>query len=195
VEIKFDTKPTSGSKNAVTSGGLHDILYTNSVSIGRSASAGSYGVCLGDGARGTTGGIALGKDAKANGGNSVALGPFTSTSKTQTVVIGSNVSLKDEGCAVIGAWNEASTQVVQLYLINAGTPLANTYEEGAACLGYVVKDKNGNISECGTRKLSELLTNNTAFAPAALDLDAPAPTPFLPTGIMDPIELPENLTE
>lgn len=195
VTIQFDTKPISGSTNAVTSGGLYDIFNSASLALGRNASAGPYGVCLGDGARGTTGGMALGMAAKANGLSSLVLGANSNASKTKTVVIGSNVSLKDEGCAVIGAWNETSTQVVQLYLINGGTPLANAYEEGAACLGYVVKDKDGNISACGTRKLSELLTNHGAFAPAALDLDAPAPTPFLPTGIMDPIEFPENLTE
>jgi hypothetical protein len=56
-----------------------------------------------------------------------------------------------------------------------------------------VRDKNGNITECGTRKLSELLTNNTAFAPATLDLDSDPPTPFLPTGITEPWDEPEQV--
>ena len=81
--------------------------------------------------------------------------------------------------------------------MGSGSPLATTYEDGEACLGYVVKDSDGNVTACGTRKLSELLTNNTAFAPAALDLEASAPTPFLPTGITEPIEFDttEDLTE
>lgn len=195
VEIKFDTKPTSGSTNAVTSGGLYDILYGASVKLGRGNSISSYSVTIGDYASSTMGAIAVGKSAIASGGNSVVLGSYSSATKINTSVLGQQLSLKDESCVLIGAWNTDSTTVVMLYLIGAASPLATTYENGAACLGYVVKDKNGNILECGTRKLSELLTNNTAFAPAMMDLDAPAPTPFLPTGVTDPIEFPEDLTE
>lgn len=195
IEIKFDTKPTSGSTNAVTSGGLYDILYGSSTRFGRGATAESYSVTIGDGAWTGMGAISLGKNAGASGGNAVVLGAYSKATKDYTSVLGSTLALQDEGCVLIGAWNKARTQVVQLYLICGDTPLANTYEDNAACLGYVVKDASGNIIACGTRKLSELLTNNTAFAPASMDLDADPPTPFLPTGIMEPIELPEDLTE
>ena len=195
VTIQFDTRPTSGSTNAVTSGGLYDTLFSSSLKLARSSTAGAYAVAIGDGATSDTGGIAIGKGVSSKGGDAVVVGAYSSTTKRNTSAFGKRMILKDTGCLLIGVWNEADSIATQLYLINSGSPMANTYENGEACLGYIVKDVSGNIQACGTRKLSELLTNNTAFAPAALDLDAPAPTPFLPTGIMDPIELPENLTE
>lgn len=195
VEIKFDSVPKSGSKNAVTSGGLYDALYSHWVKLGRSSFAGSYAVAIGDGATTDTGSIAIGKGVSSKGGDAVCLGAYTQTKGRNSAAIGKGIKVTESGVAVVGAWTAEDDKLVQLYIIAPGSPLANTYENGAACLGYVAKDKNGNVLECGTRKLSELLTNNTAFAPAALDLDAPAPTPFLPTGIMEPIEFPENLTE
>jgi len=195
VEIKFDANPTQNSTNAVTSGGLYNILYGPSVKLGRGNSLSSFSVTIGDYASAAMGAVAIGKSAIASGGNAVVLGAYSEATKDYTSVLGQQLKLKDEGCVLIGAWNKGRTQVVQLYLIAGGSPLATTYEDGAACLGYVVKDASGNIIDCGTRKLSELLTNHGVFAPAALDLDAPAPTPFLPTGIMEPIEFPEDLTE
>jgi len=149
--------------------------------LGHSARAeGSYATCVG---------------AKSYGKNySVALGYSAQSITHASVVLGAYANSKDVGVCVVASHSTAdptSDENLQtnLYLIGAGSPLATTYEGGEACLGYVVKDKKGNIAACGTRKLSELLTNNTAFAPSMLDLDSPAaPTPFLPTGIMVPME-------
>lgn len=185
----WDTTPTKGSTNAVTSGGLYDLICDASPSIGLSSKAeGYYGTAIGafaktQGQRST----ALGNEAKANGTGSVALGAMTEAAGSLSVAIGHSVIVRDNSTIGMGAL-QGSTQTI-FYIIAAGSALANTYENGEACLGYVVKDSSGNISACGTRKLSELLTNNTAFAPASLDLDAPVPTPFLPTGISAPIEL------
>lgn len=248
VTIQFDTTPTQDSTNAVTSGGLYNMLVSpiklgdgstgvntthialgnnisfggnsdNSVSIGNNSKIlanSNKGVAIGFGATiesNSASCIAVGPGAKALQG-SVSIGANTSSIGFGTVcgmettatnfssAFGSHIKVKDQGCTVISAWNTSSGSWIKptiqslLYLMGAGSPLATTYENGEACLGYVVKDSSGNILACGTRKLSELLTNNTAFAPAALDLDAPAPTPFLPTGIMEPIEIenPEDLT-
>lgn len=157
-KTEYDTVPTTGSSNAVTSGGLYDILYKNTPALGNGAFAtGSYSAAFGGGA----GGMALGRKVINHDEQAMVLGTISADDATQTL----------------------------FYIVGAGSPLATTYEDGEAFLGYVVKDSSGNISACGTRKLSEILTNNTAFAPASLDLDAPAPTPFLPTGISAPIEL------
>lgn len=131
---------------------------------------------------------------------STALGYNAKAAVGGTMALGANITVKDTGVAAIAVNNKANAADADnlqtiLYIISEGSDLATKYEDGEACLGYVVKDKNGNISACGTRKLSELLTNNTAFAPAMLDLDAPTPTPFMPTGITDPIEIPEEITE
>jgi hypothetical protein len=135
--------------------------------------------------------------AYAEGGtNCSSFGYKAIATAAASMALGSLVKAQDVGVTVIGANSDGSNSENYLqtlfYIVGAGSPLAVTYEDGEACLGYVVKDKNGNISACGTRKLSELLTNNTAFAPAMLDLDSPAPTPFLPTGIMEPLVDPED---
>ena len=152
------------------------------ITIGRSSTASAYSVSLGANAKTYIHGIAIGKSSVATAKFSTAIG------------VGSKAA--DKGVVAISAWNDSSgfdnaTIQTQLYLIGAGSTLANTYEGGEACLGYVTKQTNGTVLACGTRKLSELLTNNTAFAPAAMDLDADPPTPFLPTGALEPIELPE----
>lgn len=138
-------------------------------------------------------GIVIGSSSNVGSGyNSMVIGANSNVSGSRGSVIGPSAALKDESVMLLSVLHGSganTTSQTLLYLMAANSPLATTYENGEACLGYVVKDSSGNILACGTRKLSELLTNNTAFAPAALDLDAPAPTPFLPTGITDPIEL------
>lgn len=139
--------------------------------------------------------LAIGAIASCNGDGGISIGSGTQSSGSFATAIGSQTKNKDKFTAVIGALNSDNNTMTQLYLIAAGSPLATKYESGSACLGYVVKDTSGNIIECGTRKLSELLTSNTAFAPAAFGLDdEPTPGPFLPTGIMEPMEI-EDLTE
>jgi hypothetical protein len=139
--------------------------------------------------------LAIGAAANCSGDCGISLGYSTTSQGAYAAAIGSRANNKDQYTTVIGSFNNTDKLLTQLYLMCANSPLATTYEEGAACLGYVVKDSGGNIIECGTRKLSELLTNNTAFAPAAWGLDdEPTPGPFLPTGIMEPIEI-DDLTE
>lgn len=200
VTIQFDTTPTQNSTNAVTSGGLYSVLFARDLSLGAGAStSGAYGTALGGFAKAHASGLALGVYANATHNGSLAVGANSIASKWYAIAMGQGTTVKDNSAICFGTTsvNTSSSAVgrTNFYIIPAGSPLAETYENGEACLGYVVKDAANNIVACGTRKLSELLTNNTAFAPAALDLDAPAPTPFLPTGIMDPIEFPEDLTE
>ena len=201
-KIKFDTAPKSGSTNAVTSGGLYSILYARDVRLGLSSSVSSWGTVVGSGAK-TTGfrGVALGEYAEACVDGSTAVGSYAKAMKAKGTAIGRAVTLKDEAVTAIGNQTASGTSQTIFYIIAAGSPLANKYygdengQNGAAFLGYVVKESNGNILECGTKKLRDLLNENTTWAPATLDLDAPAPTPFLPTGITEPIEIPEELTE
>lgn len=249
--IEFDDTPKYGSTNAVTSGGLYNVLYSSKIKLGNGTGstgassinigfgestvshASSVGigqdiwnialesVTIGHAARSYAGasvvvggqarlysnsvsrslnGIVIGGSSNVGPGyNSMVIGAISNVNVSRGSVIGPSARLNDESVMLLsvlhGSGADTTSQTL-LYLIAANSPLATTYENGEACLGYVVKDSSGNISACGTRKLSELLTNNTAFAPAALDLDAPAPTPFLPTGIMEPIEMePELLTE
>ncbi len=217
---ELDDTPTSGSTNAVSSGGLYDILYGSAVTLGQDADnssvldvvigreayttasggvaigylavAAQNSVAVGYNARSSMAGwgVSLGAGATVGGTNfSVAIGSNASTTKSSSQVIGNSTALKNEGVTLIGTWDSINRTVQTLfYIIAAGSELAVKYEGGEACLGYVIKESSGNVLACGTRKLSELLTNSTAFAPAAMDLDADPPTPFLPEGIMEPVE-------
>jgi hypothetical protein len=222
--IEFDSTPTSGSTNAVTSGGLYNALYDKKVRLGLSSTvtgeavavgwsattAGAGGVAIGTNAKAgqqavgigynsnanmTNHGVAVGYGSRVYGANyALAIGCGAESTKASGQSFGYSAKLKNKGCTLIGTWeSDARTVQTLLYIIAAGSELATKYEGGEACLGYVVKETSGNVLACGTRKLSELLTNSTAFAPAVMDLDAPAPMPFLPAGIMEPIEFPEEL--
>ncbi len=215
----LDNTPVSGSSNAVSSGGLYNVLYDKKVRLGLSstvtsesvavgwsaATLGAGGVAIGTGAKAgqqavgvgynanatmCNHGIAVGYGAKVSSTNyTMAIGCSAEATKSSGQAFGHSAKLKNAGCTLIGTWeSDARTVQTLLYIIAAGSELATQYENGEACLGYVVKESRGNVLACGTRKLSELLTSNTAFAPAAMDLDAPAPMPFLPAGIMEPVE-------
>ena len=210
--------PTSGSGNAVTSGGLYNVLYGGSVAlgisvvksvedvtIGKEARTGGAGaVAVGKGAKAGQQSVAIGFNASANNAEhsvaagygasttsanySIAIGRAAAASKPSGQVLGYSAKLNNKGCTLIGTWeSESRTVQTLLYIIAAGSELATQYEGGEACLGYVVKESSGNVLACGTRKLSELLTNSTAFAPAVMDLDADPVMPFLPEGIMEPV--------
>lgn len=170
----------------------------SSITIGDTARAyGDYSVAIGGRINyGWTGsrskyGVVIGASSQAGAfDKGIVIGAASQTQAANATAIGTSLVVKDESTMALGVQQGTTSQTV-LYLIAAGSPLANSYEDGAACLGYVVKDASGNIIDCGTRKLSELLTNHGAFAPAGDE----EPTPFLPTGITDPIELPEMQEE
>lgn len=202
VDLTFSATSTNAQSGTAVAGALANYLQ-NAGSIGgliqisdwhycqtrvgySSYSASAYCTAIGARSRAHQYSTALGYQAQAYVGGTMALG--------------ANITVKDTGVAAIAINNKAEAansdnlQTI-FYIISEGSALANTYEDGEACLGYIVRDKNGNVQKAGTRKLSELLTNNTNFTPTSLDPDAPEPTPFLPTGITEPIvfEEPEEL--
>ena len=187
-----NAKATSGNMYTTAVGAETLAESYNSTALGAKASAKSSATAVGEEASAGNSATAVGAEASA-GNSATAVGYKAQATVPYSMALGYKAKVADTGATVIGAWDGSYSKQTLLYLIGSGSPLATTYEDGAACLGYVVKDTNGNIIECGTRKLSELLTNNTAFAPASMDLDAPAPTPFMPTGITDPIEPPAEL--
>ena len=142
--------------NTVLIGYGSENLAESCTSVGtRSSSRGRYSVLMG--ASATSG---------ANGSFGIALG--------------SNAKVDDYGATVIRSTAEDGTYT-QLYFSGANTPLANTYENGEAMMGYVVRDSAGNVmtdaegnAMVGTQKLSVLFPNNrgeNAFTPAMLGLD------------------------
>lgn len=176
--------------------GANSTSIHNSVVIGESASAGevsqvSIGVAASGGA-----GVSIGRDAK-NGLGGTAIG-YGATASTCGTAIGYGAKSANTGAVVFASrssyYDEQAT-ITQLYFAGAGTPLANTYENGEAMMGYVVRDSAGNVmvdaegnAMVGTQKLSVLFPNNrgeNAFTPAMLNLDeewTPAPM-FRPSDI------------
>lgn len=187
--------PASGKavKAAFDANGIYNTSTRVAMGYSVSVYADTKGVGIGFNVQATKRGVSIGCDNKA-GSSAVALGDSAQASGVNSAALGYKARNADAGSVLVaandGAGANSASLFTYLYLIGAGSPLATTYEGGEACLGYVVKDASGNVSACGTRKLSELLTNNTAFAPAMLDLDSPAPTPFLPTGIWDDLTAP-----
>jgi hypothetical protein len=164
-----------------------------SVTIGSEATSHkNYSVTVGSNAENhSTYGIAIGSSSVTNENktDSIVIGHSAKSLGSYSTAIGPNATLNDDGTVLLQTYDAQTKQYTLLYLIGAGTPLATTYyEDGSACLGYVVKQGNGTILECGTRRLSDLLIDNTAIATTSLESN---PTPFMPTGITDPIIEPE----
>jgi hypothetical protein len=166
-----------------------------SVAVGYSAKNGNTGaVAVGGETNANLRSVAVGWTAKGNAYCSVAVGAAAEATGHFSTAIGNRTKNKDRGVAVIGTGTDPDkhatsfTTQTLFYIMGAGSELANTYEDGEACLGYLVKNADGTVLAAGTRKLSELLTNNTTFAPASLDPEAEPPKVFLPTGATDPIE-------
>ena len=173
-----------------------------SVVVGAAATcAGSGATALGGDARAVSSAIAVGTGSNANSSSSMVLGYYGAAQASYSTAIGFKATVSDYGATVIRSIAEDGTYT-QLYFSGANTPLANTYENGEAMMGYVVRDKAGNImtdaegnAMVGTQKLSVLFPNNrgeNAFTPAMLGLDdewTPKPM-FRPSDLDMPIEEP-----
>jgi hypothetical protein len=206
-----------------------------SVAIGRDAKCGLYGVSIGVGANSTgdhsvmigyganskhmldvclglfstaegSHAVAVGSSTNAGAQFSTAIGSGSQAKAKSSTAIGANATVNDVGATVIRSTAEDGTYT-QLYFSGANTPLANTYENGEAMMGYVVRDKSGNImtdaegnAMVGTQKLSVLFPNNrgeNAFTPAMLGLDdewTPKPM-FRPSDLDMPQEEPTEPEE
>ena len=149
---------------------------------------------------------AIGARANVIGYYATALGLGANAIGYYSTAIGTYAKTADYGATVFRSTAEDGTYT-QLYFSGANTPLANTYENGEAMMGYVVRDKNNNImtdtegnAMVGTQKLSVLFPNNrgeNAFTPAMLGLDdewTPKPM-FRPSDLDLPQEEPTEPEE
>ena len=169
--IVIGANARSGSYDNVIIGVGAESLSGNCLVLGNNAKGWIYNVALGSGAN------AGQKKYKAH---CIALGYNANANEGRSVAIGSQATANDYGATVIRSTAEDGTYT-QLYFSGANTPLANTYENGEAMMGYVVRDSAGNVmtdaegnAMVGTQKLSVLFPNNrgeNAFTPAMLGLD------------------------
>lgn len=192
--------------------------YYGGVTFGQSCTAsGPGGVALGHGCTASAQhATVLGQWSAAKGVESLVLGGYSEASgargnvigfKSKSTVnygtaIGYAAEVGDVGCTVVAAWNTAVNMRTQLYLIGAGSALAEKYyatPSGAVatngCLAFVTKNTDGTVVATGMKKLTDLLTDNVYNAEtgegfvATLGLDdEPAPMPFLPEDGFAPID-------
>lgn len=181
----------AGTSLAAGSGNI-----TNAILIGRGAkSAGDW----------ASGSIALGTNSTVRGDASYAIGSG-SASATGGMAIGTGAKAgeystafgyqcinRNNGTMAFRQETSRGETYTQFYIMAAESPLAVQYEEGEACMGYVVKNKTtGELLAAGTQKLSVLFPNNSTFQPAMLGLDDEyvPPKVFHPSDLDMPIEEP-----
>lgn len=175
--------------NASWSVSLGAESYANgyySISVGRWASAhGECAIAIGGGSDvyRTSESFRVDCSAYAQKDSSVAIGVNTKSYAKNAVALGNDLTVSDPDVTVLGGRPSGyDKNTTKIYIMPEGSALANTYEDGRASIGYIVTDKDNTIIESGTRKLSELLTNNSSFAPAVMSLDdEESPTVFTPT--------------
>lgn len=189
----------SGLQSGSVAIGAGSETYYRGVSIGLNSYAGGQSVSLGNNAkaRGIHHNIAIGEGATTSYLYNMSFGNYATTNGMFTTAIGYKAYNADNYtlCLASGGFDISKTQ---LYLCGANTPLANEYENGAAMMGYVVYDTDGKtILESGTRKLSELFTNNSTFQPATTDENGEwvMPKVFHPSNLDMPVEEPTEPEE
>lgn len=151
-----------GSK-AAASGSLSTALgYTSSSSGSRATAVGGYA------SANASSSVAVGVMSSALGDYGVAVGPSATASSESSTAIGSGAYCGDVGVlALNGGGTATDGKSTQLYLIPAGSPMAATYTDGEAGLGYVVLDHlSGSVIAQGVVKLSSVCTDHSSdFAP------------------------------
>lgn len=203
----------SGAENAgagVVVGHAAKDTYGAGVAIGcRAVVSSIWGVAVGPNSKSSGGSISIGQGTQCLNIHSVAIGQEAKSTVSKSVAIGEKATVSDYGAVVFRSTAEDGT-ITQLYFSGTNTPLANTYEDGEAMMGYVVTDNAGNVmtdaegnAMVGTQKLSVLFPNNrgeNAFTPTPLGLDdeyTPKPM-FRPSDldlpVEDPTEEPEDVT-
>ncbi|MBQ7023046.1 MAG: hypothetical protein IJN29_05655 [Akkermansia sp.] len=149
-------------------------IVVGAVAFGLSATAkGAYCVAVGyEASVREDYGVALGYNATVRAEGAVAVGEVAVCDGMRSVAIGHFAKSQDDDLIVmsVGATTGGSIRT-HFCFMGKGSPLANTYEGGEACMGYVVADGDGNLVTSGTRKLSELFTNNVGtFCPTGFVL-------------------------
>ena len=153
-----------------------------STAVGYHATA-ARGACTAYGAyarAGSEGSTSSGYYATASGSNATASGYYATASGNGATAVGAGCYVADHGCVALNAGGTGGAfgideysdgKSTQLYLIGAGTELADTYTDGEAGLGFVVLDHlAGKIVARGCCKLSAICTlHTTDFTPKNCD--------------------------
>ena len=174
--ITIDDTPTQGSDNAVSSGGVYNYLRHPNVALGEGAYPlpSSYNCSVSIGTWANASGFAsaaIGADAKSYADNAIAIGVGTVAEAESSCVLGGGGYIADTGVTVINAGGEITDgKSTQLYLIPAGSDMANRYMNGDAGLGFAVLDHlSGSVVARGTIPLASICTQHTSdFSPTGV---------------------------
>ena len=160
------------------------------VAVGLSASAGYSGTAVGTSTNSPGQSVAVGYGATC-ATDSIAIGCMSTASTSKAIALGFGAKAADYGATVIRSTAEDGT-ITQLYFSGANTPLANTYANGEAIMGYVTKDNAGNPIASGFKRLSALFDEGTMTQPATLDENGEwvQPKVFHPSDLDIPVEEP-----
>lgn len=127
----FDTTPTSGSANAVTSDGIYALIRKGTglygaATLGNAINKATGGTSLAGGYNTTASGgnsVALGNTTTASGGESFAVGYNCSASGTHSFATGAGISANKENMTGVGKYN--SPRSGDLFNIGNGTSNSN----------------------------------------------------------------------
>lgn len=191
---------SNAGQNAVAVG-IEAEAHLLSAAFGRKAKAAdSYATAVGSGATAVKYAVAAGHGAICSQQNTVALGSSAKAAANRSIAIGTSATVSDLGATVIRSTAEDGTYT-QLYFSGANTPLANTYANGEAIMGYVTSDSDGNPLASGFKRLSALFDEGTMTQPATLDENGEwvMPKVFHPSDLdlpieEEPTEEPEDVT-
>lgn len=163
---------------SVAVGCYAEVSADRTTAVGTSASASGAGaLAIGHGVKATAEkAIAVGFSTQASAYHSMAFGFMAQASEDKALALGTDARAEadrasaigggcyvaDEGTLALNAGGRWDGKSTQLYLIAAGTPLANTYTNGEAGLGYVVLDHlSGQVVERGCISLASLCVWHT----------------------------------
>lgn len=167
----FDTTPTNGSANAVTSNGVYELIHkgsgTDSTVVGKNSTAsGYYSTAMGYGTYATgTSSVAMGSGTVAGGTSSVAMGAGTTTSTDYSVAMGHMTTANQSCMTAMGRYN--SPNAGDLFNIGNGTnssDRSNIVEVNSTSLNV-----NGDIKKNGV-SLGDLAYKDSASGTASVSV-------------------------
>ena len=187
-----------GANGCIIIGKEAEDTYKSNTNITIGSNAKSYSIAattIGSRAQGSQSSVTIGTNAYTFN-FSIAIGASAQAKGKYTTALGHAATVSDYGATVIRSTAEDGTYT-QLYFSGANTPLANEYYNGEALMGYTVTDTAGTVLACGTRRLSELFTDNTLTQPASLDENGEwvQPKVFHPSDLDLPHEEPSEPEE
>ena len=152
----FDTTPTSGSANAVTSDGIREFVLNNSSNWTKGSGAGAS-----KGGTSTASGqysVAYGSNANATGSNSVALGYYAEATASYATAIGMATKADKQNLVAVGTRNSSRTG--DLFEIGNGTDAQ--HRSNILEVNWTSVNVNGDIQQNGVSLRATTMPTITA---------------------------------